>query len=104
MDHKRALEVFCAVADEGGLAGAARALSTSPPTVTRIINELETYLGAPLLHRTTRSITLTETGAAYLADARRILEELQTADDSARGAGLQPTGTLRITASSVSTM
>lgn len=99
MDQKRALEVFCAVADEGGLAGAARALSISPPTVTRIVNELETYLGAPLLHRTTRSITLTQTGAAYLADARRILEDLATADEAARGDTVKPTGALRITAS-----
>lgn len=67
--------------------------------MTRIINELETYLGTQLFHRTTRTVTLTETGEVYLADAQRILEDLQTADDTARGAAATPTGKLRITAS-----
>lgn len=99
MDKSRALEVFCAVADAGSLAGAARRLALSPPSVTRILNELETYLGTALLRRTTRQVTLTEVGERYLEDARRILEQLQDADDVARGARVKPTGTLRITAS-----
>ncbi len=99
MDHIRALKVFCAVVDANSLAGAARMLSMSAPSVTRVINELEAHLATPLLKRTTRSVTLTDVGATYLPNARRILEEVQAADDIARGARIKPTGTLRITAS-----
>lgn len=99
MDHIRALKVFCAVVDANGLAGAARKLSISAPSVTRILNELEAYLKTPLLNRTTRSVTLTDAGATYVLNARRILEEIKTADDIARGARTKPTGTLHITAS-----
>lgn len=99
MDQLRALRVFRAVADAKGLARAARALSMTPPTVTRIVNDLEAHLGTPLLTRTTRSVSLTETGAAYLAEARRILEDVEAADDAARGARVTPSGRLRVTAS-----
>ncbi|MEM6851415.1 MAG: LysR family transcriptional regulator, partial [Pseudomonadota bacterium] len=80
MDQLRALEVFAAVAEDGSLAGAGRRLGLSPPTVTRIVNELEASLGVALLRRTTRIVTLTEAGGAYLDDVRKILEELRAAD------------------------
>ena len=98
MDQLRALEVFVAVAEAGSFAGAARALSISPPSVTRIIGDLEEELGAVLLHRTTRLVTLTDVGQAYLADAQRILADLEAANDTARGAYSAPTGLLRLTA------
>ncbi|RFB01719.1 LysR family transcriptional regulator [Parvularcula marina] len=98
MDRYRALETFIAVAESGSLAGAGRTLGLSAPSVTRIINELEDALGVTLLHRTTRIVTLTEAGAAYLTDARRIVEEMQAADDAARGAHRAPSGLLRLTA------
>lgn len=99
MDHLKALEVFCAVAEAKGLAGGARKLSLSPPSVTRIINELEAHLGTPLLHRTTRTVSLTQVGLTYFVDAKRILDDLKLADDTAKGAQIKPTGTLRITSS-----
>lgn len=98
MDRFRALEVFVAVAEAGSLAGAARSLSISPPSVTRIVGELESALGALLFHRTTRLVSLTEVGQAYLEDARRILSDFETANDAARGAHRAPTGALRVTA------
>ncbi|MEM9681783.1 MAG: LysR family transcriptional regulator [Pseudomonadota bacterium] len=101
MDQLRALEVFVAIAEAGSFAGAARALSISPPSVTRIIGDLEEELGAVLLHRTTRLVTLTDVGQAYLADAQRILADLVAANDTARGAYSAPTGLLRITAPSL---
>lgn len=101
MDQLRALEVFAAVAEDGSLAGAGRRLGLSPPTVTRIVNELEASLGVALLRRTTRIVTLTEAGGAYLNDVRKILEELRAADDAVRGAHRSPTGTLRLTASTL---
>ena len=99
MDHLKALEVFSAVAREGSLVGASRKLRISPPSVTRIMNELEEHLGTPLLIRSTRAINLTETGSAYLASAERILDDVRAADDAAQGGALNPRGTLRLTAS-----
>ena len=101
MDRLRAIKVFVAVADTGSLAGAARQLNLSAPTVTRIIGELETDLGVTLLHRSTRIVTLTETGGCYLSDVRKLLDGLQAADDAARGAHQAPTGLLRLTASTL---
>ncbi|MEP4050930.1 MAG: LysR substrate-binding domain-containing protein [Litorimonas sp.] len=101
MDHVRALNVFNAVAASASFSGAARALRMSPPSVTRIVGELEEHLGTPLFNRTTRQVALTETGVIYLEYARRIIEDLQTADDLARGDNVKPTGTLRLTASAM---
>lgn len=98
MDQLRALEVLVAVVAEGSFKGAARKLALSPPSVTRHINELEAHLGTALLHRSTRSLRLTETGSAYLAEAEHVLEQLRAADDIARGAHFRPHGTLRLTA------
>lgn len=97
----RALEVFVEVADRGSLVGAARARLLSPPTVTRIIGELEDDLGVLLLHRSTRAITLTEPGRLYLERARRLIHDYQDARDVVRGAQMDPKGVLRITASAL---
>lgn len=101
MDKLRALEVFVAVADTGNFSTASRKLNISAPSVTRIIGDLEGHLGVQLLHRTTRIVTLTDIGQHYLADCRQILEDMSVADDAAKGAHQAPTGTLRITASTM---
>ena len=98
MDRLRALEIFIAVAEAGSLAGAAKAMSVSAPTVTRVLGDLEAELGVLLFHRSTRATTLTDPGRSFLADARRIVEDYQVASDAARGAHRAPTGTLRLTA------
>lgn len=97
----RALETFVAVADTGNFSAASRKLNISAPSVTRIIGDLKAYLGVQLLHRTTRIVTLTDIGLRYLADSRQILEDTLVADDAAKGAHQAPTGTLRITASTM---
>ncbi|WP_158774074.1 LysR family transcriptional regulator [Cobetia sp. L2A1] len=97
MDRLQTLEVFVAVADAGNFAAGGRAMGISAPSVTRAINALEARLGVRVFTRTTRRVKLTETGVRYLDDARRILAELQAADDGASGAAAQPTGRLRIT-------
>ncbi|MFP5300581.1 LysR substrate-binding domain-containing protein [Cobetia sp. SIMBA_158] len=97
MDRLQTLEVFVAVADAESFAAGSRALGMSAPSVTRGINALETRLGARLFTRTTRRVRLTEIGERYLADARRILAELQAAEDGVSGAATRPTGVLRIT-------
>ena len=99
MDQLKAFSIFVAVAEEAGFAPAGRRLGLSPPTVTRAVFELESHLGARLLHRTTRSVTLTEAGARYLEDCRRILSEIEEADRQAAGIHAEPSGLVTVTAS-----
>ncbi|MGY6269650.1 LysR family transcriptional regulator [Achromobacter denitrificans] len=92
------MSVFLAVAEAQSFAAAARRLEMSAPTVTRSVAALERRLGALLLVRTTRSLRLTEAGQRYAADCRRILDEVELADDAAAGAMGAPRGALGITA------
>ncbi|WP_027477313.1 LysR family transcriptional regulator [Curvibacter gracilis] len=98
MDRLHLINVFVAVVDVGGFAGAARKLGISPPAVTRAIGELEAHLGARLLTRTTRVVRVTEAGARYVEDCRRILAELAEADESVSGLHGAPRGRLTVTA------
>lgn len=98
MDRIDAMKVFVAALNEGSLAGAGRKLGKSPATVSRAIAFLESHVGADLLHRTTRSIKLSEAGERYALACRRILIELEEADMIAAGEHSAPRGTLTITA------
>ncbi|PKP86537.1 MAG: LysR family transcriptional regulator [Alphaproteobacteria bacterium HGW-Alphaproteobacteria-17] len=98
MDRLLTLEMFVAVADEGGFAAAARKLNSSPPAVTRGIAALEARLGTILFHRSTRAVALTDAGAAFLDQARRILADLAGAERALRGAAAVPGGQLHLTA------
>ncbi|MDZ3830752.1 MAG: LysR substrate-binding domain-containing protein [Sphingopyxis sp.] len=98
MDRLLTLEMFVAVAGEGGFAAAARKLGSSPPAVTRGIAALEARLGTRLFHRSTRAVALTDAGAAFLVEARRILAELAGAERAARGVEADPRGQLYLTA------
>ena len=98
MDRFQSLQVFVKVAERGGFAAAARELAMSPPAVTRAISALEERIGTRLLLRTTRSVRLTESGERYLLDCRRILADLEEAEDAAVGSHAAPRGELRITA------
>lgn len=98
MDQLRAMKVFARVIDEGGFARAARALDMAPPVVTRMVAELEAHLGARLLNRTTRRISLTDVGEAYLARARAILVEVEEAEALVSEATTDPRGHLRVIA------
>ena len=102
MDRIDAMKVFVVALDEGSLAGAGRKLGRSPAAVSRAIAFLETHVGAELLHRTTRSIKLSEVGERYAAACRRVLTELEEADMVAGGERAAPRGTLAITAPVVS--
>jgi DNA-binding transcriptional LysR family regulator len=99
MDRFEAMQIFVAVAEAEGFAPAARSLSLSPPVVTRAIASLEERVGARLFRRTTRVVKLTEAGARYLTDVRRILAELEAAEAQAQGLHDEPRGELRVTAS-----
>lgn len=98
MDKHHLISIFVAVVDAGGFAGAARKLQVSPPVITRAVNELEESLGVRLLTRTTRVVRVTEAGARYAEDCRRILAALAEADESASGQHGAPQGQLTITA------
>ena len=73
MDRIDAMKVFVSAVDEGSLAGAGRRLRRSPAAVSRAIAFLENHVGAELLHRTTRSLKLSEAGERYVAACRRVL-------------------------------
>ncbi|MFL5337697.1 MAG: LysR substrate-binding domain-containing protein [Geminicoccaceae bacterium] len=98
MDQLQAMRAFVAVADSGSFIGGARSLALSAPTVTRAVAELETRLGARLVNRTTRSLSLTEAGLRFLISTRRLLADLEEAERSAAGATATPSGHLRVTA------
>ena len=98
MDRLQTLEMFVAVADQGGFAAAARVLRVSPPAVTRGIAELEARLGVVMFHRSTRAVTLTDEGAGFLEKARQIINELGDAERALSGAQSEPRGLLYVTA------
>src|SRR5262252_514109 len=98
-DRFQALRLFARVAHTGSFSAAARELGLSQPSASRIIAELETEVGAALVIRTTRAVTLTETGSDYLARIEPILAALEEADHAARGGG-ELRGHLRIGMSS----
>jgi DNA-binding transcriptional LysR family regulator len=98
MDRLDAMQAFVTVADLKGFAPAARKLGLSPSGVTRLIAALENRLGARLLQRTTRSVTLTDAGARYLERARRILADVEEAEIAAEGERARPSGRLVVSA------
>lgn len=98
MDRFQEMQVFATVAQEQGFSAAARRLGMSAASVTRAVAALEKRIGTQLLTRTTRSVHLSEAGQRYLEDCRRILTEVQEAEDSAAGSHAQPRGQLTITA------
>ncbi|MCG7587871.1 LysR family transcriptional regulator [Photobacterium sp. OFAV2-7] len=98
MDRFHQMQVFQAVAEEEGFAAAARRLQMSPPAVTRTVAALEDRLGVKLLNRTTRYVRTTEAGERYLEDARRLLAEVEAADEAAAGINAEPRGHLAVTA------
>jgi DNA-binding transcriptional LysR family regulator len=98
MDRIDAMLAFVTVADLQGFAPAARKLGLSPSGVTRLIAALEDRLGARLLQRTTRSVTLTDVGARYLERARGILADVEEAEESVQDERSRPSGRLVVSA------
>jgi DNA-binding transcriptional LysR family regulator len=99
MDRFHELRAFISVAETGGFAKAAISLNSSPPAITRAVAGLEDRLGVRLFNRTTRSVHLTEPGIRFLEDARRVLSDLDMAEQDVRGEARLATGQLSITAS-----
>jgi DNA-binding transcriptional LysR family regulator len=98
MDRLEAMSLLVAVAEAGSLSAAARKFGVPLPTVSRKISDLEAHLNTRLLIRSTRKLALTGPGAAYVAAAKRILEEVSEAERAAAGEHAAPRGDLVITA------
>jgi DNA-binding transcriptional LysR family regulator len=98
MDKLKQLESFVSVATRGSLTAAARAEGVAPAIMGRRLDALEERLGVKLLVRTTRRITLTHEGSAFLEDCQRLLADLANAEASVSAGGVKASGHLRITA------
>jgi DNA-binding transcriptional LysR family regulator len=98
MNKLREIECFIAVAELGSFVKAADALNVSKAAVSRTVFELETRLGARLMQRTTRRLSLTEAGLLYLERCKQIVAALEDADQVISAGNTDPTGLLRINA------
>ncbi len=98
MDKLKQLETFVAVATRGSLTAAAKAEGVAPAIIGRRLDALEARLGVKLMVRTTRRITLTHEGSAFLEDCQRLLVDMANAEASVSAGGVKASGHLRITA------
>lgn len=98
MDRLQSMRVFQAVVDEGGFAAASRKLDLAPAVVTRLVVDLEKHLSVRLLQRTTRKLSLTNAGEAYLARLRPILSDIDDARSVALANTKEMAGVIRICA------
>jgi DNA-binding transcriptional LysR family regulator len=98
MDRLDELRLFLAIVDSGNFAAGGRRFARSPSSTTRIVGELERRLGTRLLQRTTRKLSLTESGARLAEQARRLLADYDDAIDDAVGAAAHLRGNIRLSA------
>src|SRR5947208_8566173 len=96
MDRLHSMRVFSRVINEGSFAAAAREMNLSPAVVTRLVADLEEHLGARLINRTTRRLSLTDTGELYLERVRHVLTEIDEAEALATASSSEPRGHLRV--------
>jgi DNA-binding transcriptional LysR family regulator len=99
VDRWREVEVFVQTAELGSLSKAAEALGMSNAATSRHLSSLEDRLGARLIHRSTRRLTLSEVGEGYYRSCKTFLGDMREADTAVNASSLNPTGTLRISAS-----
>lgn len=98
MNPFKEMQALVLVATHGSLSAAARVEGVTPAIMARRLDALEERLGSRLMHRTTRRISMTESGQNYLEDCVRILNDLASAEASASRGSIQATGHLRVTA------
>jgi DNA-binding transcriptional LysR family regulator len=98
VDRFQEMKVLLAVAEAASFAAGAKLMGMSPPSVTRVIAGLEKRLGTLLLARSTRSLRLTEAGRRYVEDCKRILLDLDEAEELATGSSIRARGDLTVTA------
>jgi DNA-binding transcriptional LysR family regulator len=90
--------IFASVAEHRSFSGAAEAIGLSKATVSKAITRLEAHLGQSLFHRTSRRLTMTESGKALAERAQRMLAEAQAAEEAAHDAATAPAGMIRVAA------
>ncbi|HEX4855303.1 MAG TPA: LysR family transcriptional regulator [Limnobacter sp.] len=98
MDHFKQITTFVSVASKGSLSAAARDEGVAPAVISRRLDALEERLGVKLLVRTTRTLSLTHEGVAFVEDCQRILNDLSNAEASVSLGGIKASGHLRISA------
>ncbi|MBH68665.1 MAG: transcriptional regulator [Rhodospirillaceae bacterium] len=98
MDTLSAMKVFCSVVESNSLAGAARMINVSPSVVSKQLSALEDRLGARLINRTTRRVSVTEEGRAYYERSKQIIADIDEAEIAVSHAHTAPQGLLKITA------
>lgn len=98
MDRLESMNLFVATVEQGSLSAAARKLGIPLATVSRKVSDLESHLRTKLLNRSNRRLTLTDSGQAYFATSKRILEEIHEAERAAAGEYTSPRGDLVVTA------
>ena len=98
MDKFDTIAAFVAVVEHAGFAPAARALGISPSAATRLVGALEQRLSVRLLNRTTRAVSLTDAGARFLERSRRILADLDEAEQMAQSERVDPAGRIAVAA------
>jgi DNA-binding transcriptional LysR family regulator len=98
MDRLEAMSIVLLAVEKGSLTAASKFLNMPLPTVSRKLTELETHLGTKLLQRSTRKLTLTEAGEAYVRSVKRIMGDIQEAEKEASGEYKTPRGELVLTA------
>ncbi len=98
MDRLDELRLFLAIVDSGNFAAGGRRFARSPSSTTRIVGELEKRLGTRLLQRTTRKLSLTDSGARLAEQARRLLADYDDAIDDAAGEAASLRGNIRLSA------
>lgn len=98
MDRLEAMSMLIKVVEVGSFSAASKALNVPLPTLSRKISELENQLGVRLLHRTTRKLTLTDSGAAYISACKSIIEQVEEAERGVKAEYVEPKGNLVITA------
>jgi DNA-binding transcriptional LysR family regulator len=99
MDRLGAMEMFVRIVETGSFSAVARQLGTTQPTISKQLTALEKQLQTRLLHRSTRSLSLTEAGAAYYERCRRILDEVREAEAALGRLQSGLTGTLHVNGS-----
>ncbi|MCI2282381.1 LysR family transcriptional regulator [Colwellia sp. MSW7] len=98
MDKLQAMSMLVRVAEVGSFSAASKELNVPLPTLSRKVSELENQLGVRLLHRTTRKLSLTNSGADYISACKRIIEQVEEAERGVKGEYSEPKGELVLTA------
>lgn len=96
IDHLRHMAVFARVVDEGSFRGAAKSIGLAPSRISETVTELENFLGATLLYRTTRKIALTNEGRVFYARVVDMIRSAETGLNELNALSLEPVGALRV--------